>query len=83
VSDVSAWTAQYPTTDYMGNLVDRLNTLLLGGQLSADARNLIVQYLSDSDAFPSDSPPTEAQMSARVLAAIQLVIVSPDFVIQK
>jgi uncharacterized protein (DUF1800 family) len=83
--DVEPWV----TPDYTGStnglsaLVDGLNTLLLGGQLSAAAKAVIVNYTSDPANFPYDTPPTPAQMSAIVLDAVYLIAISPDFIIQK
>ena len=83
--DVGPWA----TPDYTGStnglsaLVDGLNTLLLGGQLSDSTKAIIINYVSNPANFPYDTPPTPAQMSAIVLAAVYLIVISPDYIIQK
>ena len=62
---------------------DALNTLLCGGQLSTSARNTIAGYVGNTNNFSYTDPPTGAQMRDRVRAAVHLITVLPDFVIQK
>lgn len=83
--DVGPWM----TTGYTAGsseveaLVDEFNTLLVSGRLSAAARSEIVNYVSNPANLPIDSPPTFKQMSDRVQAAAYLILVSPEFTIQK
>jgi hypothetical protein len=63
-------------------LVDSLNSLLCGGQLSGSAKNNIVNYVANNTNFPYTTP-TYAQMRDRVRAVVHLIINSPDFTIQK
>jgi uncharacterized protein (DUF1800 family) len=83
--DVSPWaTAAYTgTINGIGALVDGLNSLLLAGQLSANARTIIVNYVSNPANLPYDPTPTPAQISARALSTAYLIAISPDFIIQK
>ena len=60
-------------------LVDSLNSLLCGGQLSASAKTYIVNYASTL----AYTTPTYTQMRDRVRAVAHLIISSPDFTIQK
>jgi uncharacterized protein (DUF1800 family) len=59
------------------NLVNRLNLLLCAGQLSAASQNLIQTAISTIDAS------TVVGQQNRVYSAILLVMVSPDYLIQK
>jgi len=84
VLDLGPWI----TTDNVSNagvpgMVDGLNTLLLGGQLSSGARSAIISYVANTNNFPLNTPPTAVQMRDRVRAAVHLIITSPDFTIQK
>jgi hypothetical protein len=65
------------------DMVDGLNTLLLGGQLSTNAKNTIINYVANTNNFPLNVPPTAVQMRDRVRAVVHLMISSPDFTIQK
>ena len=55
-------------------LMDRLNMLLVAGQMSAATRSTI---LTAVNAMPASNP------RGRVLTAVSLVMLSPDFVVQK
>ncbi len=86
VLDIGPWM----TTNYTANagipvLVDRLNTLLLAGQLNASARTNIINYVTNtaSGYFPYSTPPTQTQIRDRVRAVVHLLTASPDFTIQK
>lgn len=82
--DVSQWmTTAYTSNTGIPGLVDALNSLLTGGQLSAAAKNAIVAYVANSANFPYGTPPTNSQMRDRVRAVIHLIVVSPDFIIEK
>ena len=77
----------YMTPDMTSNsgipaLVDSLNTLLMGGQLSGPARTAIINYVASTN-LPYGSPPSNTEMRNRVRAALHLVITSPDYTIQK
>ena len=84
VLDIGPWmTPQYTSTAGLPALVDALNSLLVAGQLSANARTAIVNYAGNAQNFPYSSPPTPTQMRDRVRAVIHLLITSPDFTIQR
>jgi uncharacterized protein (DUF1800 family) len=77
----------YMTTAYTSNagipgLVDLLDSLLCGGQLSASAKTQIVSYVANTANFPYTTP-TYTQMRDRVRAVVHLILISPDFTIQK
>ncbi|HEY6070389.1 MAG TPA: DUF1800 domain-containing protein [Chthoniobacterales bacterium] len=57
-----------------GALVDSLNDLLMGGQMSAAMRNIVVNCVTQ---IPSTSPLERAQ------TAVHLIVTSPEFIIQK
>jgi hypothetical protein len=72
------------TTGYTSNgglpgLVDSLNSLLCGGQLSAAAKTYIVNYASTL----TYTTPTVTQMRDRVRAVVHLIITSPDYTVQR
>ena len=77
-------------TTYGGNLpvlVDRLNTLLMGGQLPATAKDKILAFAISNYAHSDDGATTytgtETQRRNRVRAIVHLIVTSPDFNIQK
>lgn len=55
-------------------LLDRLNLLLVAGQMTASTRSTI---LTAVNAMPASNP------RGRVLTAVSLVMLSPDFIVQK
>ncbi len=82
--DLGPWmTTNYVSDAGVPGMVDGLNTLLLGGQLSTNARSAIVGYVANTNNFPLNPSPTAVQMRDRVRAAVHLIITSPDFTIQK
>jgi hypothetical protein len=82
--DLGSWmTPGYTSNAGIPSLVDALNTLLTGGQLSASAKSSIVAYVANTANFPFSSTPTNSQMRDRVRAVAHLIAVSPDFIIQK
>jgi hypothetical protein len=87
VMDLSPWMTQaYTANAGIPSLVDALNSLLLGGQLSGSAKNTIVNLITspgNAAYFPYNSPPTYSQMRDRVRAAVHMIITSPDYTIQK
>jgi hypothetical protein len=81
--DIGPWmTTNYTASAGIPNLVDNLNTLLLAGQLSAQAKTNIVNYVTNTVNFPYTTP-TQGQMRDRVRGVVHLIIDSPDFTIQK
>ena len=83
VLDLGPWmTTAYTSNAGVPNLVDQLNTLLLGGQLSAGARTRIISYVANTANFPYTTP-TYTQMRDRVRGVVHLLLESPDFTIQK
>ncbi len=84
VLDISPYiTSNQTAATGIPGLVDRLNTLLLAGQLNARARTNIISYVTNTSNFTFSSPPTPTQMGNRVRAVVHLLINSPDFTIQK
>jgi hypothetical protein len=78
--DLGPWMTPANTSNTgIAGLVDALNSLLCGGQLSDAAKTPIVNYAS-SLAYTT---PTYTQMRDRVRAVVHLIITSPDFTIQK
>ncbi len=72
-----AYVAELALASTPVNLVNRLNLLLCAGQLSVTSQNLIQTAISTIDAS------TIAGQKNRVYSAILLVMVSPDYLIQK
>lgn len=84
VLDLGPWMTQANTADgSIPGLVDSLSTLLMGGQLSAGAKSAIVAYVGNDVNFPFNSTPTATQMRDRVRAVVHLLLISPDFTIQR
>jgi hypothetical protein len=84
VMDLGPWMTQaYTANTGISGLVDGLNSLLLGGQLSPNAKSAIVSYVGNNNNFQYFSPPTPAQMRDRVRAVVHLILTSPDFAIQR
>ena len=84
--DFGPWmTTNYTSATGIPGLIDSLNSLLLGGQLSTGARSNIISYVTNTATayFPYSSPPTFTQMRDRVRTVVHLIITSPDFTIQK
>jgi hypothetical protein len=81
--DVGPYMTPAATADVgIAGLVDSLNTLLCAGQLSDNAKNLIVNYVANTSRFPYTTP-TQSQMRDRVRAVVHLMASSPDFIIQR
>jgi hypothetical protein len=57
-----------------GTLVDKLNEVLMGGQMSSQMRSVLVNYAA---AIPSTSP------ASRVVETAELIINSPQYAIQR
>jgi Protein of unknown function (DUF1800)/PA14 domain/CHRD domain len=82
--DIGPWmTTNYTASANVPTLVDNLNSLLLAGQLSAQAKTNMVNYVTNTVNFPYATPPTQTQMRDRVRGVVHLLINSPDFTIQK
>ena len=63
-------------------LVDRLDTLLTGGNLSTGTRAAIITYVANDTNFPITTPPI-TQLRDRVRAVVHLILTSAEFAIQK
>ncbi len=84
VMDLGPWiTPDYTSNAGVPGLVDALNTLLLGGGLSSGAKTAIVLYVANTGNFPYSAPPTDAQMLNRVRAVVHMILLSPDFNVQR
>jgi hypothetical protein len=66
--------AQSALASNPGALVDSLNNLLMGGQMSASTRNIVVNAVSQISA---------ANALERAQTAVHLLVISPEFVIGK
>jgi len=71
-------TSGYTLNAGLPGLVDSLNSLLCGGQLSAAAKTYIVNYASTIT-----NASTYIQMRDRVRAVVHLIITSPDYTVQR
>src|SRR6185503_18425835 len=69
--DIGPWMTRANTEDAgIPVLVDKLNTLLCSGQLSANAKSIIVSYVANTTRFPFSASPTNQQMRDRVRAVV-------------
>jgi len=83
VIDLGPWMTPANTSNAgISALVDSLNSLLCGGQLSGSAKAQIVSYVANTTNFPYTTP-TQTQMRDRVRAVVHLIINSPNYTIQK
>jgi hypothetical protein len=84
VLDISPYMTQaYTSSGGLPSLVDALNSLLCGGQLSPTAKSVIVSYVSNTSNFPYGAPPTIGQIRDRARAVIHLITSSPDYTVQR
>jgi hypothetical protein len=84
VLDISPWmTPTNTAATGIPGLVDSFNAMLLAGQLSAAAKTNIINYVTNTVNLPYGSPPTATQMRDRVRAVAHLILLSPEFTIQK
>ena len=82
--DLGPWmTPAYTSDAGIPGLVDALNSLLCAGQLSATSKTTIVNYVANTGNFAYSTPPSYTQMRDRVRAVVHLILVSPDYIIQK
>jgi hypothetical protein len=80
VMDISPYmTPAYTSNGGLPSLVDALNSLLCGGQLSGTAKTQIVNYA----ATLTYTTPTAGQMRDRVRAVVHLITSSPDYTVQR
>jgi hypothetical protein len=81
VLDLGPWMTTNRTSNAgIPGLVSEFNTLLLGGQLSPGARNIIIHYVTNSLPYTT---PTTTQMRDRVRGVVHQILVTPEFTIQK
>ena len=64
-------------------LVDKLADLLTGGQMTPEAKTVIVNFTANTTNFPFNPTPTNTQMRDRVRAVVHLIVASPEYAIQK
>ena len=80
------YTAELALAHDPGALVDRLNLLLMAGQMSTTHRQLIIGAVNGRN-LPEPTDTNAAQVNAarrdRVCIAILLTMASPDYVVQK
>ena len=78
--DLGPWMTTANTSNAgIPELVDSLNSLLCGAQLSASAKAQIVNYATTL----AYTTPTYTEMRDRVRAVVHLILTSPDFTIQR
>lgn len=65
-------------------LVDRLNLVLLGGQMSPELRQQVLDGINSIRLLPATAPreAREYARTHRVYAAIYLIMVSPEYIVQ-
>lgn len=77
-------TTPWTNTENLSALIDKLNELLLAGQLPGAARTIIQNYVSNlANIAYTNSNPTDAQKRDRLRAIVHLITTSPEFTIQK
>ena len=82
--DYGPWmTAANTSASGIPGLVDTFNSKLLAGELSTLTKTNIINYVINTTNFPYSSPPTAAQMRDRVRAVVHLIMISPEFTIQR
>jgi Protein of unknown function (DUF1800) len=75
-----AWTSNANVS----TLIDRMNTLLVAGQLSASARATIAAFVTNTTNIPyNNTTPTATNKRDRTRSIIHLILSSPDFTIQR
>jgi len=80
--DLSPWMKPAYTSDAgIPGLVDSLSSLLCAGQVSSATKQIIITYVANAR-FPYTTP-TNTQMRDRVRAVAHLLILSPEFAIQR
>jgi hypothetical protein len=75
-------TAEQTSNAGIPALVDRLGTLLTGGNLGTGTRTAIISYVANDTNFPITTPPS-TQLRDRVRAVVHLIVTSAEFAIQK
>ncbi len=75
--------AQTNSAAAITTLVDTMNTILTGGNMLASTKSSIVSFVANTTNFPLSATPTNSQMRDRVRTIVQLIVVSPEFAIQK
>lgn len=84
VLDLSPWmTPGLTSNSGVPAMVDGISSLLLAGQLSPAVRTTIINYVANTANLGYSTPPTAGQMRDRVKAVVYLILVSPDFTVQK
>ena len=56
---------------------------VVGGWVILRAKTAIVLYVANAGNFPYSAPPTDAQMLNRVRAVVHMILLSPDYNVQK
>jgi hypothetical protein len=83
----------------LGVLIDRLNSLLVGGQMPAVVKNEIISYVQRRSnmsaaynqttnpyteiAYNNSGTPSDTEKRNRIRAILHFIIMSPDFTIQR
>ncbi len=83
VFDLSPYlTAPYSVADANGvtALVNKLGDLLTGGQLTTGTKNAIVSFVANNTNFPTASA---TNVRDRVRAVVHMIVVSPEYAVQK
>jgi len=65
------------------SLVDLWNNQFMGGAMTTATRSAIIAYVANTTNYPYSATPTVAQEAARARAVLHLILVSPEYTIQK
>ncbi len=77
------FSAELALADNPGALVDRLNLLLMSGQMSSALRTQIIDGINGRAIPPTNQTNIDAAKRDRVFIGILLTMASPDYMIQK
>ena len=69
--------------DKPDQLADRLNKLLLSGQMSGTLRKRVLDAVNSYQISPTDGVQASQARSNRVRAAVLIVMTSPEYLVQK
>lgn len=84
VMDLSPYMTSAQTSNAgIATLVDKMNDLLTGGNMQAATITNITNYVANVTNFPLSTPPTNSQMRDRVRAIVHMILISPEYAIQK
>lgn len=83
VMDFSPYMTQAQTSNAaIPALVDKMNDLLIGGNMQSATRTNIINYVANNTNFPFTTP-TNTEMRDRVRAVVHMILICPEYAIQK